>query len=538
MDSEDSQHLRAFVENRTHEAFSALVEAHANLVSRIAHKRIPADSVADVVQEVFCKLATKAPSLTNHPSVAGWLVRVTVLECSKFHRREANRMKRESVHAQEQTAGVELPAYTEEDFLAVEEALAGLPSVQRDAIMLRFYERVPFRLIGQRVGKSEAAAQKLVSRAVERLRGQLSRNRPGITTSAAAFTAALASIFVSTPIKSEAAQSIAVAALQTSSSSAPFLSAFYIMTTTHLKIATAAGLAAFLPIVYLWHTKDTVGENTFEAPAIETKNGQAPLNQKGLPPAPRPGDAIAQMQSSSLSQVASNPIDWKQRRYQEIIDDLSHEEWKIRRGAAEVLKNEEVPPEMAVPALTNTLGDEEWQVRKSVAEALATYGEDAIEAVPQLVHALDDEEWHVRKPVAEALGVVGPSAAEAAPKLIQVLGDEEWQVRNSAAMALISIPSSEAVPALTKALSDEEWHVAANASMALANIGSEAEASVVGLISALDHEEWHVRNNAAHALGLIGDTRAINRLTASLNDDEEQVRETAAKALGHFQETK
>ena len=241
MNSQDTQHLKAFVENRSHEAFSALVEAHADLVSRIVYKRIPTDSAADVVQKVFCKLATKAPSLTNHPSIASWLVRVTILECLKFHRKEANRMKRESIHAREQAADVGIPAYTEEDFLAVEEALAGLPPTQRDAIMLRFYEGAPFRLIGERVGKSEAAAQKLVSRAVERLRGQLSKNHPGITTSTAAFTTALTSIFATAPISSEAARNIATVALQMASSSASFLSTttFYVMTINHLKIAAA-----------------------------------------------------------------------------------------------------------------------------------------------------------------------------------------------------------------------------------------------------------------------------------------------------------
>ena len=57
----------------------------------------------------------------------------------------------------------------------LDESLNQLNPADRDALVLRFLKRQDFRAVGAALGISEDAAQKRVSRALEKLRGVLSR---------------------------------------------------------------------------------------------------------------------------------------------------------------------------------------------------------------------------------------------------------------------------------------------------------------------------------------------------------------------------
>jgi RNA polymerase sigma factor (sigma-70 family) len=49
-------------------------------------------------------------------------------------------------------------------------AVARLPSPQREALVLRFTTRLPVREIGAVIGKGEDSTEKLIARAIKRLR--------------------------------------------------------------------------------------------------------------------------------------------------------------------------------------------------------------------------------------------------------------------------------------------------------------------------------------------------------------------------------
>jgi hypothetical protein len=68
-------------------------------------------------------------------------------------------------------------------------AMDSLPAEDRDALVLRFFEWRDFRAVGQALGVSDDTAQKRVTRALEKLRGLLTRR--GVTSSGAALSAIL-----------------------------------------------------------------------------------------------------------------------------------------------------------------------------------------------------------------------------------------------------------------------------------------------------------------------------------------------------------
>lgn len=539
---EDRALLATFAETRSEEAFVQLVDRHRGLVERLVRRRVgDTEAARDVVQQVFALLARKAEGLTTHPTLAGWLVRTSMLEAQRYQRKERNRMKRERRHAEEQqaeVAGADSGEFSQEDMALVETGLSEMPASTRDAILLRFYESRSFREIGERLGKSEAAAQKMVARGVARLRRQLQR-RPGQEWSASQVASLLGVVLVSKPLSTSgvaSSLSLAQAALQhTGAISKGALWSHGLSVSAPLfltpgKVAIMLGLAAALglPLASVWranHARST--EEANRALGVESILPER-VSPRALPEVPESVGVPGVVPDEAIAQLPP--------RHAQLLDDLLDAEWKIRRGAALAIKEAGLPPEIAVPALSEVLSDEEWQVRQAVASALAAYGEAAASAVPSLLTALADEEWHVRAEVAHTLAAVGEAAGEEAVRpLMESLADEEWQVRNPAAMALASIGpvAAPAVSGLGNALADEEWHVANNAGAALAAIGPPASPAVPQLVEALGHEEWHVRASAAFALGEIGQDAAIAlaQLEAMGRDDvEDQVRRIASEA--------
>ena len=134
----------------------------------------------DVAQVVFSDLALKAGKLPSGVVLGGWLYRHTCFAASKMVRSEKRRQARER-------RAVEMQELNEDESVweqlapVLEEAMNHLEQKSRDAIVLRFFERQPFRQVGQALGVTEDTARKRVDHAVDVLRSQLCRR--GVTLS-------------------------------------------------------------------------------------------------------------------------------------------------------------------------------------------------------------------------------------------------------------------------------------------------------------------------------------------------------------------
>jgi len=128
-------------------------------------------------------------------------------------------------------------------------------------------------------------------------------------------------------------------------------------------------------------------------------------------------------------------------------------------------------------------------------------------------------------------GAAGNAASEALDRLNWDPGKDEngavyWLARgNWDKCAEIGAPA--AGPLIDK-FKDASIEVREEAARVLKQIGKEA---VDLLIRALQDEQWLVRDYSARTLGEIGDPRAVDSLTAMLQDPVLQVQQTAAEAL-------
>src|SRR5450759_839656 len=95
--NDDRQLLSRYAGTGAEEAFAELVRRHVDLVYSAALRQVNGDAhlAEDVVQLVFADLARKAPALTRHRVLAGWLIVSTRFAAAKLVRGEQRWRARE-----------------------------------------------------------------------------------------------------------------------------------------------------------------------------------------------------------------------------------------------------------------------------------------------------------------------------------------------------------------------------------------------------------------------------------------------------------
>jgi RNA polymerase sigma factor (sigma-70 family) len=181
--SDDMLLLREFVERDSESAFATLVQRHIGLVHSAAMRQVGDACLAEEIsQAVFILLARKAASLDAKTILSAWLYRTT-----RFAASDALRSRRRRI-AREQEAHMQSLLNEPDDNLwtqlapMLDEAMGQLGEKDRTALVLRFFENKTVPQIAGELRIAEAAAQKRVVRALEKLRAIFSKR--GVTLSA------------------------------------------------------------------------------------------------------------------------------------------------------------------------------------------------------------------------------------------------------------------------------------------------------------------------------------------------------------------
>jgi RNA polymerase sigma factor (sigma-70 family) len=182
MTGNDLDLLREFTGNQSQDAFTALVHRHLNLVYCAALRQVRSPQLAEeVAQSVFTDLARVAHKLKPNTVLTAWLYEVTRRTAINVVRGEARRQLREQI-ATHMNAINAAPSDWAQIEPLLDEAMHALDETDRAAVLLRYFENKSLREVGQTLGASEDAAQKRVSRALERLRAFFSKR--GVTVGA------------------------------------------------------------------------------------------------------------------------------------------------------------------------------------------------------------------------------------------------------------------------------------------------------------------------------------------------------------------
>ncbi|MEI9866510.1 MAG: sigma-70 family RNA polymerase sigma factor [Limisphaerales bacterium] len=171
--------LGQFAREKSQDAFTTLVNRHVNLVYSAALRQVRLPQLAEeIAQSVFADLARVAatPSSplsgndTSSPkTLTPWLYAVTRRTAIDVIRKESRRQLREQIAVEMNDMNATSADWTQIEPL-LDDAMAALDETDRSAILLRYFENKNLREVGEALGTSDDAAQKRVSRAVERLR--------------------------------------------------------------------------------------------------------------------------------------------------------------------------------------------------------------------------------------------------------------------------------------------------------------------------------------------------------------------------------
>jgi len=425
---DDWELLRAYVEG-SEAAFADLVRRHVDHVYSTALRRVN-DPVAaqDVAQRVFCLLARKAASLDASGSLVGWLHRTAVYLSQESLRADRRRRHREAAAWQLQVMPQESAPASDVAWQQVapelDDALLELPEPDRLAVLLRFFQQLPLREVGARLGVSEAAAKMRIGRAILKLRRGLGAR--GIVLSAGALAWLLTDRAVAAAPAGCAGTVIAAVTTATATAVAVSPWAALLALVSRIPFTVAVGIATLLvaTVGFAIATQPHLGSRATGAshlilPELSESNAVA-MDADGL-------EAPAVV-------AAADPLD-DPAALRLVIENL-------RSAIRE-------PFERRVPV-------------ERVAEAIRALGKHGAAAVPMILDELRASErpmksgakvreiMGIRILSAEALKQLGPAAREAVPEVLELVKNGALAPVNDGVAKLIPAldPSPEQIQSL------------------------------------------------------------------------------------------
>ncbi len=463
-----------------------------------------AQAAEDVTQTVFVALARQAPQLTRHPALSGWLHCTTRNVAAKTVRSDVRRRVREEEAAvMNELLANDSTAIGEHIAPHLDAALGELNAAERDAVLLRFFEKKSAQEMAQILGVSHEAAQKRVNRGVERLREIFAKH--GVSVGVGGL-ATIISINAVQAAPAGLAATIAAASILSAGSGTFTL--MNIMTMTKIKLGISAlvvaGVTTALVVQHQTQTKLHAENGSLQQQIAQLQTDNESFSNR-LATA---GDAkklsdgqfnellklrgeVTQLRNSAyaLTQPRNTPagLETKQADSAFLIQGRTVADWvsEFQIGGfpggtnlANTVLDSAGPP--ILPQLASLLKGESFDQQAKAAAAISEicyYNPDtptASAVVPALAVSAKSKNSEVQIYSIQALGAIGKAASSATPDLIQLTRDPNASVRMCAVETLgrIGADSPESVAALKAALSDASSDVRVTAKESLGKVQS------------------------------------------------------------------
>ena len=168
-------------------AFAALMRRHGPMVLGVCRRVLnDGEDALDAYQATFLILVLKAGTVRRRDSVASWLYGIARHVSLRIRRAEARRREHERLRLRISDAPTGGPFDAHE---AVHDEVARLPAKFREAVVLCYLEGLTAEAAAERLGCPRGTILSRLSRARDRLRGQLARR--GLAVPAALITAGM-----------------------------------------------------------------------------------------------------------------------------------------------------------------------------------------------------------------------------------------------------------------------------------------------------------------------------------------------------------
>jgi RNA polymerase sigma factor (sigma-70 family) len=367
---DDSILLARWARDGSEDAFAELVNHYQRLVLGAALRRTgDAELARDVAQQVFATLAAKAHLLIGRVNLAGWLY----YAASHIAARAARAEQRRRQH--QQSLGEMLPASEHHpNWPLLEEALGALGGIERESLVLHYFEDLSYPEIAAALGIEQTAARKRVSRALQSLELQIRRR--GLRGSVTALLAG--AVAQQCGITAQAGLASAAIAASATGGATWLLGLNTLMSQTSLKIAACASALVLTPLVFQMHANSALRSEVRElrrtppgivasaSDAASLHKKQAALRDAVL--AKRAARIAAENRVGELAAL-------KKTLSQEVVISLGTVESMARKVAGMLWKMDQ---------LDNTIGDK-GELKPEVIEERERHAREIAEVMPELL---------------------------------------------------------------------------------------------------------------------------------------------------------
>jgi RNA polymerase sigma factor (sigma-70 family) len=184
----DAELLREYVQSGSREALGEIAQRYTDLVYSAA-KRYTRDAhlAEDVAQAVFILLSQRAAKISEPGRLVGWLYQTTyfvAVNALKIQRRRRVHERAFAAQGKTMISDPEPDRWTE-IAPVIDRAMAQLDGSSRDMLLMRYFQEKSVQEVATAMGLSVDAAQKRLSRALEKLRGKLGKQGVAVGASAA-----------------------------------------------------------------------------------------------------------------------------------------------------------------------------------------------------------------------------------------------------------------------------------------------------------------------------------------------------------------
>ncbi|TAK90471.1 MAG: sigma-70 family RNA polymerase sigma factor [Verrucomicrobia bacterium] len=306
----DLQLLARYTRDHAEDAFAEIVRRHVDLIHSAALRQVRSPQLAEeVAQSAFTDLARNANKLKPDTILAAWLYRVTHRTAVDVVRREARRQLREQIATELNAMNATTADWTHIEPL-LDDAMSALDETDRAAVLLRYFENKSLREVGATLGTSDDAAQKRVSRAVERLREFFAKR--GVTVAASGLVVVL----------SANAVQAAPAGLAVTISTAGILAGASVQTATTIAATKAIAMTTLQKTLIATTLAAAVGTGIFEAHQASNLRTEVQTLQQQQAPLTEQIQQLTRERDDATRQLAA----------------LREENERLNRNSAELLK--------------------------------------------------------------------------------------------------------------------------------------------------------------------------------------------------------